>query len=232
MLIDDFVMLGKAHPIEHGDGRKFVCSAGFSKELGFIRIYPLSIKDSPKRWSINKVELERNPKDNRSESWKIKGDRSPVKHILVNKCFTKLNDVHESEKLELVQNAITQPRSAHENSVEYLNSRYLSLGIIFPIEPPQLFYKDDKPYLRVIDDCPPKQGYRNMQIGEWGVWIYKEENNKEITPDGLRLKTNPPLFVGNMNAHRNVWLVISILRGKYWEKKDCPLFPELQTACA
>jgi hypothetical protein len=84
--IDDFVMLGKTVPEEDSQGRVTVCSAGYSQQLGaLLRLYPLARYDAPTRWSTSVVHLERNPKDNRPESWKLYGDRSTGAHDRINR---------------------------------------------------------------------------------------------------------------------------------------------------
>src|SRR5215471_17278110 len=72
MVIEDFVMLGTTVPEPNSDGRIFVCSAGVSRELdSLMRIYPLARRYAPERWTVNRVQLERNPRDSRRESWKL-----------------------------------------------------------------------------------------------------------------------------------------------------------------
>jgi hypothetical protein len=88
MVVEDFVMLGKTVPEPNSDGRVFVCSAGVSAELKtLMRIYPLARRDAPERWSINRVQVERNLRDNRIESRKLAGDRSVGMHDRINLTF-------------------------------------------------------------------------------------------------------------------------------------------------
>ena len=70
-IIDDFLVLGHAVPVEISGSRKSICTAGFSATKGLVRLYPVPINVRPKMWDIIKVPVEKNNRDVRSESWKI-----------------------------------------------------------------------------------------------------------------------------------------------------------------
>ncbi len=72
-----FVLLGRAVAERTKQGTHTTqCSGGWSEELGFIRIYPLHPKLILKTWNEYEALVERNPKDNRRESWKLQGRES------------------------------------------------------------------------------------------------------------------------------------------------------------
>ena len=73
---EGLIVLGAAVPDEISDNRKTVCTVAFSKEYGMIRIYPVPVDAPMKRWDVVSIPLERNPKDNRKESWKIQGSKA------------------------------------------------------------------------------------------------------------------------------------------------------------
>lgn len=73
---EDLIVLGGAVPDEISDHRKTACTVAFSREHGMIRIYPAPVDAPTKRWDIVSIPLERNPKDNRKESWKIQGSKT------------------------------------------------------------------------------------------------------------------------------------------------------------
>src|SRR5207245_9483859 len=88
MIIEDFVMLGTTVPEPNSDGRVFVCSAGVSEEYRkLIRIYPLARRNAPRRWAVHRVQLVRNPRDSRDESFQVAGDRQPGAHQWINYRF-------------------------------------------------------------------------------------------------------------------------------------------------
>ena len=58
-IISDLIVLGRAIPEEISDHRQTICVAGYSKELGLIRLYPTRWDSPLKRWNIVKVPVER-----------------------------------------------------------------------------------------------------------------------------------------------------------------------------
>src|SRR5688572_9893335 len=76
MVIDDLVVLGRACPEPLKDGRITVCLGGYSFSKGFIRIYPTKVNMDINQWAIIKVEVERDERDTRNESWKIAGSKN------------------------------------------------------------------------------------------------------------------------------------------------------------
>ena len=66
-----YALICKTIP-EHSkkDDTLYTCSIGISPELGLIRIYPLPPVGMDK-WGIYELEVERNKRDSRTESWKL-----------------------------------------------------------------------------------------------------------------------------------------------------------------
>src|SRR5262245_39362729 len=127
LILDDFVMLGKTVPEPNSDGRIFVCSAGYSETMrSLIRVYPLGRYDAPPRWSVASVRLERNPKDQRPESFKLAGDRSPDQHWRINSsAFTVTGKTPDRARARLLAPYVVA-------SVDEANARHLSLAVIHP----------------------------------------------------------------------------------------------------
>jgi len=237
MICQEFIMLGKSVPEPVADGRHFVCSAGFNKELGLMRVYPLSMKNTPKRWHKYWIPLERNPKDSRPESWRIEGNRAPGKHRMINNRFQETGICMNGEKEEILDYKIP-PFNKYRNSIEYFNERFASLGIIHPVEIPELLFKENTngitfshprygskkfpylPYLRFLDENPCKtrgRPFHELAIREWGIFELMRKTQKETYDidyysSALKLQENPPLLVGNHNKYRSTWLIIAILR--------------------
>jgi hypothetical protein len=235
MIIEDFVMLGTTVPEPNSDGRVFVCSAGASEEYqGLVRIYPLARRNAPHRWGVHKVQLERNPQDNRRESFKIAGDRRPGSHQWINYKFEVVKKVYSP-------NARASFLSRYAiGSIREANEKRLSLAIIHPDEielafddnrassdPPQLTLFDAgestgesgarrfrwMPRLRFWDEC----GRHNLMLRDWGVFEFQRKNEEkyflENLQGALHLSASSSLLVGNMNNQRTTWLVISVLNG-------------------
>lgn len=234
MICEDFIMLGKTVPEPNSDGRTFVCSAGWSKEMrSLIRIYPLAMQDAPSMWTMASVRLERNPQDHRTESWRLRGDRSGDHHRTINSVFTVQKSLTGTEIASVMEQIEAQ-------SKKQANDAKQSLAVIQPDFPPELHFSenvesDDHPQLSLFartDEEKRKAGaatfpfqprlrfscngdFHDLQLRDWGCyeWMRKNEMDGRAThPIRKRLLDNPRLLVGNMNRHRNCWLVISVLR--------------------
>jgi hypothetical protein len=233
MVVEDFVMLGKTVPEPYVDGRIFVCSAGVSSELStLMRIYPLARRHAPERWTVNRVQLERNPKDTRAESWKLAGDRRVGEHELINITFHRLGEVKERERAQLLNKYVV-------SSIAVANERRMSLAVIHPLATPQLRFEFNPdspvaPRLTLFDDELIKhersqrfayiprlefrdtEGPHSLMLRDWGCFEflrkYGNERRDELF-DALHLTARSSLLVGNMNHHRNAWLIISVVQG-------------------
>lgn len=137
MILDDFVMLGTTVPEPtRRDGRIFVCSAGVSAEFGkLVRIYPLARRNIPSRWGVYRVPLERNPEDNRDESFKVAGDRSPGAHENINSQFQLVRSAvpHPERVALLAPYVVGSIKEANDRSRAAKTPRErFSLAIIHP----------------------------------------------------------------------------------------------------
>lgn len=234
-------MLGTSVPEPNKQrDRIFVCSAGLDADAEqLVRIYPLGVRNPPKRWHVYSVPVDRNPHDSRPESWQLSGDRSVENHPNINSLFTpqgEWTDRVEQRKV-LSQFLVT--------SIAEANNRKLSLAILQPnildfrlqrnpSEEDTFTFdifnghpdpaRERFPYIpRMRIAAPTKQGYNDLQIREWGVFelIRKNYHDKlqHMTNEdqmsyvlgGLHLTKPRSLLIGNMNNQRTVWLVISVL---------------------
>ncbi|PLU08427.1 hypothetical protein BMJ34_02540 [Sinorhizobium medicae] len=236
MILEDFIMLGKTIPeTQKKSGRVFVCSAGYSAEMGrLVRIYPLARFKSPPRWSISRVALERNPDDSREESWKLRGDRSAANHNKINKCFEHVGDIHPTERVKIVERL-----SERMKSIKEANEQRRSLCIIRPRSVPLLSFEENpespdhpqlalfdelftdevpagskrfsfQPYLEFKDSC----GWHHLQVRDWGGYEFMRKHGDDRRHELAaiwQLDRRPCFLVGNMSHQRNVWLVISVL---------------------
>lgn len=233
MILDDFVMLGKTVPEANGDGRQFVCTAGYSLELRQpIRIYPMARIDCPPRWSVSRIPLERNNRDSRRESWKIRGDRSLGAHERINSVIEPVQKkISSAAQREIVEKLTV-------SSLSEANEKRLSLCIITPIDIPRIkleysdtakmaptpdmfgFFSDQKvavrfrvhPRLLFVDS----KGKHDLMLRDWGCYELMRKHGEQSAfsfDEALNLATAPPLFCGNFNSHRNSWLVISVFSG-------------------
>jgi hypothetical protein len=234
MILDDWIMLGKTVPEPQSDGRTFVCTAGYSPELRqAVRIYPMALRDAPPRWSMCRVPLERNPKDSRRESWKLRGDRSPGRHELINRVIERLpGKVDDKARRELV-GAMTV------SSLKAANEQRLSLCVLLPADVPAIRAERGKdvemaptpdlfphpldrpvaerfawhPRVRFADQDGHKH---DLMLRDWGCYELMRKRpdcNPVMLADALGMVAAPPLLCGNFNRFRNAWLVISVFSG-------------------
>lgn len=226
-------MLGKTVPEPNSDGRIFVCSAGVSSELGsLLRIYPLARRHAPERWTVNRVQLERNPKDNRRESWKLAGDRRVGMHEYINMTFHRVGELKERERAQLLSKFVVP-------SIAVANQRRMSLAVIHPVATPTLRFEFNpdspaSPRLALFDDqvverervqrfafsprleFADEDGCHSLLLRDWGCFEFLRKHGDERRYDlfdALHLSERSSLMVGNMNHHRNAWLIISVVQG-------------------
>lgn len=233
MTLDDFVMLGKTVPETNSDGRQFVCTAGYSMELRqAVRIYPMARRHCPARWSVSCVPVERNPKDTRRESWKIRGDRRPGAHAAINEVIRPvMAKLPTSHQREIVAD-LSVP------SLKVANERRLSLCVVLPTSLPRLDLEQGEavemaptpdmfgetselpvatrfrwhPRLRFADD----DGAHDLMLRDWGCYELMRKHGDEAAlslGEALNLSTAPPLLCGNLTRFRTSWLVISVFSG-------------------
>jgi hypothetical protein len=233
MRLDDFIMLGKTIPEPNSDGRIFVCSAGISPEFrSLVRLYPLSRFDSPPRWSVCEVTVQRNPRDSRRESFQIAGDRTPDAHPAINGRFRILGTIARDHRDRLLA-----PYAG--GNIAELNAQRRSLAVLHPTAPARLLFEEssespESPQLSLFADNEPQArmlgarrfayqprlefqdgaGWHNLQLRDWGAYEFMRKHGyrrRHELAQALQLPANPALLVGNMANRRNVWLVISVL---------------------
>lgn len=207
------------------DDRIYVCSAWWHDDLGLIRVYPLPMVSPPRRWHLYDIDVVRNPKDSRVESWKIQSapdGTSPLRHI------GKLPDSQRRNLADWV-NAKHLPTSIAE-----ANDRRLSLALVRPegleFDLEHNMDSPNSPQLRLFDpDSAPQLGAKrfpyiprlrfhdgrqhHLMLRDWGAYeqMRKHVGKEREMPSWLHLGPRSMLLVGNLNHQRNAWVVISVL---------------------
>lgn len=238
--IDDLLVLGNAVPDIISDLRISVCTAGYSKKYGLIRIYPVRIDSPMARWNIVSIPLERNPKDTRQESWKVQGSKTEWDKLNSKiKLIGKVED--REEKLSILEEL---NKKFGAGCIEQINSAKASLGIIEPeilsceiadredYEPYVQGTLDKKiPFLTIKNypvqprikykctDCKAKNPH-NQQVIEWGVYQWIRQNPKDKWDQvwkNLHIGEKnyyTSFLVGNQALHRSSFMIISVFRMK------------------
>ena len=232
IVVDDLIVLGRACPERIKNGRVTVCTAGYSRKLGFLRIYPTRIEMPLRQWSIVKVPLERNPQDTRKESWKIQGSKSEWDRLCDK--VQVVGELKQDERLNLIANLV-------DDCVNTINESGRSLGIVKPIIEKCYFSKQEDydtskqltllgfPLPQVKEQYPliPRIRYRcvnckaktphDQQVLEWGFyeWVRKNPDKADqVWENALIHSPKHEIFflVGNLFRYRNVFIIISVLR--------------------
>lgn len=232
LIIDDMVILGRAVPEQIKNGRVTVCTAGYSKKLGFVRIFPTKTIMPLKRWNIVKVPVERDLRDSRLESWKIQGSKREWDRL--SEKIQVIGKLHPRYRLNLVANLV-------DNCVKDLNEVKRSLGMVKPnIEkcyfcPEENFdptlqetlfgtplastKKQYREYPKIEYRCShcKTKTHHDQTVLEWGFyeWMRKNpENHEQVWENALINSPKHDCFflVGNMRDRRTAFLIISILR--------------------
>jgi hypothetical protein len=122
-LIDDLIILGRACPEPIKDGRITVCLGGYSQALGFVRIYPTRTDMAWRQWDIVRVEVEKDDRDTREESWKIAGSRTEWENL--SSKIKVVDKFPRSKRRDLIANLA-------DDCVQDINEAHRSLGIVKP----------------------------------------------------------------------------------------------------
>ena len=97
-LLKNLVVVGQGAPNQLRDNRISVCVCAYSldsKEL--IRIYPVP-PGWFRKWDMFDVEVEKNPMDNRENTWKIKNSKEDWKRLSKWISKKRKNILKKSEK--------------------------------------------------------------------------------------------------------------------------------------
>lgn len=223
MRCDDFICLGRTVPEESKKYGAKVCMAGLSKELGsLMRVYPLPVINPIKSRHECVMELERNPSDNRRESWKLKDRDRGILSV--------------SSKPTLASECLESALRPHLfRSIDELNDRRASLGVLeFQGQAKGSFrsrnevnHPDQGLLFDAVDECfgagaidiapyiefwDSDSKRHDLQIREWGCyeWIRKERHAASGLWSNLKLNEDKTIWavVGNQANRRTSWLII------------------------
>jgi hypothetical protein len=219
MIVEDFVMLGRTAPVDSKKYGKSVCSAGYSKELGqFIRVYPLPPNSKIKKWSLCKIPLTRSGHDNRHESWRLNNNGTIDESVV-----EVIGSVNKQTEFDCL--------GKYSTTIGTLNDQRKSLGIIrlddYVCHYDKLSQDEERQQdifwanLNIPNQFRPRIRFDNhdLQLLDWGCreYLRKNPNEPERLWDALLLKRRDYehlAFVGNMNAHRTSWQIISLISRK------------------
>lgn len=235
--IDDVIILGRGVPEQISNGRITVCVAGYSETVGFIRLYPTRVDSPLALWNIVSVEVERNPHDNRRESWKFPESRLGWEHI--NRHIAVNSELKRGDRIGLLDAIKT-------DCVKDLNQKRYSLGVVKPVikrsylDTNQRHLEAYQPLFEMMEhadvmtkrdfeveprfeylcgpNCKAKHTH-NMQLLDWGCyqWIKKNPHNPQQIWKNMAIGSpdwTHYFLVGNQANQRTSYMVINVLRQK------------------
>jgi hypothetical protein len=218
-------VLAVGAPNVTSDRRKVMCAIVLTQQLGLIRIYPFAWNDRVKQWALVTVAVRKSNKDTRLESFRVVADSLSVIGSVADR-------EHRHRMLEQCEHRGT------DDPIQAMNKLCRSIVVVrvsgccgtklVPRETAPLNGDDDDPWLI------PQKAYPLKPYLEWrseagvnhsthicalefyyGMQRFVEhphrvfENAHIGDPDWSHW-----LVLGNMNAHRNIWVAAAIHRQK------------------
>jgi hypothetical protein len=229
----DYTVIAKSVP-EYSvkNGGIFTCTLGFCHNTqSIIRVYPIPIKGMNK-WHTYRINVEKNKRDTRDESWKLLSYSQYENWIGLEKDVICLGKIDRNKGIQtLLQSKQIMP------SIEFCNKIKISIAII-PINQYYLFWdindryintkqlglfqdveiadwatytKDTKEYeARIMFSNGHLQ--HNLQFNDWGVteWLRKFQGLYPIKQAFRNLQNKNYCLIGNMNHYRNNWIALDL----------------------
>ena len=228
-----YTMLVKTVPeLSKRDGGIYTCSIGYSDELGFIRVYPLPL-NGMKRWGTYEIEVEKNKRDSRAESWKLSSYTRHDNFIGFEKDIIYLGDAN---KEAILQRAMFNCAP----SIEELNKQRKSVG--FVIAPSiNAHWKENERYINtrqigMFEDVEiadftkytketkeresrivfrDGDGLHKLQLNDWQYYEYQRKFGAKA--DAFRFINTPGeklIMLGNMFQYRSKWIALGVFSVK------------------
>lgn len=225
----EYIVIAKTIPeISKKDGREYSCTIGYSLELGFIRVYPVPLTGF-KRWHKYIIDVERNSRDTRKESWKLSSMTRTDNFIGLEKEIICIGKVNKYYIISMFQKIVSP-------SISKLNEERKSIGVIKTnqLKPywdvnknfvnttqynlfedvscieTSIFTKDQ--YLKEsrisFNDL---DGSHDLQLNDWQYYEYQRKFGAK--KDAFRYINNQIdnfILIGNMYQYRNIWLGLGV----------------------
>ncbi len=227
-----YCLLAKTIPeYSKRDHSLYTCSIGYSPQLGLIRLYPLPTSGM-KKWGIYEVEVEKNKRDSRKESWKLSSMTRKDGWVGFAKDFKEVGTANQSKMLSLLL-PYTSPSIGQLNkdrkSIGIINvganyrfkwcanGKYINTNQVGMFEDVELadftkYTKDTKEKeSRII--FTDKDGKHNLQFNEWQVYEYQRKFGADSGAFRfLTGKQGQYVLLGNMLQYRVNWIGLGLFR--------------------
>jgi hypothetical protein len=214
------------------NGGLFTCTLGYCHESkSIIRVYPIPIVGM-KKWHTYSIEVEKNNRDTRDESWKLSSNSQYENWSEFGKDVIYLGQVNRKIGIQyLMQTKQIMP------SIQLCNNMKISIAIV-PMMKYNIYWDVNKRYvntnqLGLFEDVEiadwasftketkeseariefyGNDGHHNLQFNDWGVteW-YRKFRGKHPIEDAFRnLQNKNYCLIGNMHNYRNNWIALDL----------------------
>ena len=194
------------------EDRLTVCSVFWSEDMGLFRIRPLPARGYPKRWTVYNVGLERPGSDTRMESYRpqLPGNEG---RLSAGDAMSAIQPTGATLKRGdrwplLSQYVIPGTHAANEGKTVF--GKAVSLGIVLPVSAPTVHLAAKDLRIKWQDSEGTKH---DTKLLDESSRILMEVRNGTLDrlATNLGLANAPALLIGNYDAHRTAWGVITVL---------------------
>lgn len=214
------------------DGCLFTCTLGYCHESkSIIRVYPIPIIGM-RKWETYSIEVERNKRDTRDESWKLssyakydnwigldkdvfilgKMDRTKgIKYLLETSQVLPSISICNKLKKSIAIIPIVQYKLYWDTNSRFINSNQIGMFEDVELADFTRYTKETKPIEARISFAG-NDGTHDIQFNDWGVteW-YRKFNGKYPISDAFRnLHNKKYCLIGNMHNFRSSWLALDL----------------------
>lgn len=212
------------------DGNVYTCSVGYSPQLGFIRVYPLPLY-SMKRWHRYEIEVEKNKRDSRAESWKLssytrfdnfigfekeiickgKNDSSSIIAMMqkqITPSLSRLNEQRASIGFLMVNNV----RPYWDVNDRYINTKQIGMFADVEIADFSKYMKETKERESRIT-FKDGDGTHDLQLNDWQYYEYQRQHGANSGAFRfIEVDKKSILVVGNMFSYRSKWICLGVYK--------------------
>ena len=209
------------------DGKLYTCSLGYCPQFGLIRVYPLPITGM-KKWHTYEIEVEKNKRDSRRESWKLSSYSKNENWIGFSDDCKLIGVANKTKVISYLSSCVTP-------SISRLNEQRKSIGVIMAQTVNPFWDSNDRfintsqigmfndvelaDFTKFTKETRQKEarmifkdedGTHNLQLNEWQFFEFQRKYG--ATKEAFRhISTNKPqlLLIGNMLQYQRNWMVLS-----------------------
>lgn len=231
----EYILLAKSIPEydKRTDG-VYTCSLGYSPTLNkMIRVYPLPMVGM-KKWGRYVIEVEKNKRDSREESWKLSSytrfekfvgfendllylgqcNKNALHKILSSIVSPSISNLNENrQSIGVISSIVVNPY--WDTNKRFINTRQIGMFEDVEIADFTKYTKETK-----LKEARIKfkdgDGSHDLQLNEWQYYEYQRKFKADKGAFRYIVKYDYKLLLlGNMLQYRNNWMVLSVFENKF-----------------